>query len=68
MTHPVLLGFQVPGIVFVWFDTEGNILFDRQSIALQAGPFYRIICDEFKLSQSQFNQYIGADPEIPLIL
>ena len=68
MSHFILFGFQVKGIVLIGFNNKGDILNNCQSISFQSGTFHRIIRNEFQLTESQFIENIGTHSIVPFII
>ena len=44
--HAILLGFEVPLVVFVGLDDDGNNLGDFETVAFEAGTLHGIVGDE----------------------
>src|SRR3954470_30991 len=61
MAQLIAFGFQVFGVVTVWFDANGDLLDDFQAIAFQAHHFLWVISEEADRFQPEINQDLRAE-------
>lgn len=59
MSHAVLLGVEIALVIFVRANLDWYVLNDFESVAFESDAFYRIVCEQTNLANSEFTEYLS---------
>ena len=65
--HAVFLGFQIPQVIGIGSDFDGNVLHDFQSVGLQTDTLDGIVGQQAHLMDTQVSQHLGTTSVVTLV-